>query len=518
MAEKYLALSREDRLEALGIAATNSGRPAHLLGKTFGSCGHPERLPPTRSFVQVSHLATLISDYFGLHRLSTVVAEAAVIVGGLVEGLTSMLADLDELVLRCRDERAKSYIVEAVACYRAGAYRSAIVATWVAVCYDIIDKLRELALAGDKGAEQILETLDNARQSNDLPQTLKLERKLIDLARDQFELISPIEYVDLDRLREDRNRCAHPSLISDEVKFSASAELARAHIRAAVIHLLEHPPAQGKLALERLMREVSSEYFPTSTEGARKSLSLGPLKRPRESLVKNFAVVLFKRALSDDFAKVGGWKTHLQVLSALAATQQLHPQTFAAVLQDKINVMLQRVEDENLSRVISVLLNIEDIWHYLGPDVRNRLENYVSYLPEIRDLDRLLDFKPLAGQARKRLEAATIKELDEWVYLELHELIAERYIQYYLESKNYAQANERFKQLGLYAADLSEAQQRRIIAGIDANDQLRGSFGVGLLISALRNSGKIQPNEFDELLRSLGLEGFIPHAGEDAAE
>jgi hypothetical protein len=142
-----------------------------------------------------------------------------------------MLADLDELVLRCRDERARSYIAEAVGCYRASAYRSAIVATWIAVCYDIIDKLRELSLAGDKAAEEVLEMLDAARRANDLPRTLKLERELIDLARDRFELISHLEHVDLERLREDRNRCAHPSLISDEVKFSASAELARTHIR-----------------------------------------------------------------------------------------------------------------------------------------------------------------------------------------------------------------------------------------------------------------------------------------------
>src|ERR1700681_1542757 len=33
MAERYLTLSREDRLEALGVAATESGRPVHLLEK-----------------------------------------------------------------------------------------------------------------------------------------------------------------------------------------------------------------------------------------------------------------------------------------------------------------------------------------------------------------------------------------------------------------------------------------------------------------------------------------------------
>ena len=33
MAERYLTLSREERPEALGVAATTSGRPVHLLEK-----------------------------------------------------------------------------------------------------------------------------------------------------------------------------------------------------------------------------------------------------------------------------------------------------------------------------------------------------------------------------------------------------------------------------------------------------------------------------------------------------
>ena len=33
MADNYLTLSREGRLEALGVAATASGRPVHLLEK-----------------------------------------------------------------------------------------------------------------------------------------------------------------------------------------------------------------------------------------------------------------------------------------------------------------------------------------------------------------------------------------------------------------------------------------------------------------------------------------------------
>jgi len=64
------------------------------------------------------------------------------------------LIDLDELVLRCRDEHARSYIAEAVACYKAGAFRASIVATWIAVVLDILHKLRELELTGNGAAKE----------------------------------------------------------------------------------------------------------------------------------------------------------------------------------------------------------------------------------------------------------------------------------------------------------------------------------------------------------------------------
>ena len=110
------------------------------------------------------------------------------------------LADLDELVLLCRDERARSYISEAASCYRGGAYKAAIVSAWIAVCYDVIDKLRELSLSGDKAAEKIVEAMDRARANNDMANILKFEKTLLEVARDRFELISHLEHLDLDRL------------------------------------------------------------------------------------------------------------------------------------------------------------------------------------------------------------------------------------------------------------------------------------------------------------------------------
>jgi hypothetical protein len=173
--------------------------------------------------------------------------------------VASPLSDLDELVLRCRDEKAKSYIKESVSCYKSGAFRSAIVSTWIAVSFDIIDKLKDLSLAGDKEAEKQLEEFEKARKAGDIASSLKFERDILQIARDKLELISHIEFIDLERLQQDRNRCAHPSMTSDGEIFNPSAELARVHIRSAVEYLLQFPPAQGKYALESLVNEVGSE-------------------------------------------------------------------------------------------------------------------------------------------------------------------------------------------------------------------------------------------------------------------
>jgi hypothetical protein len=150
--------------------------------------------------------------------------------------------DLDELILLCRNDKAKSFIQEAVSCYKAGAYRQVIVATWIALVYDIIHKLQELELAGDANATRILEKYEKIRKAGDLRGSLDFERTILDVAMKDFELISDIEYIDLARLQEDRNRCAHPAMNANEEIYQPSPELARSHLRNAIEHLLQRPP------------------------------------------------------------------------------------------------------------------------------------------------------------------------------------------------------------------------------------------------------------------------------------
>jgi hypothetical protein len=422
--------------------------------------------------------------------------------------MTSPLVDLDELILKCRDDRAKAYIAEAVASYRSGAFRSAIVGTWIAVCFDVIEKLRELALSGDKEAEKHAEELEKTRKSGDLAKALKFERELLELARDKFELISHIEFIDLERLQEDRNRCAHPSLVSEDQVFSPSAELARVHLHSAVSHVLQHPPVQGKYALERLVKEIDSEYFPDDKDKARVSLASGPLRRPRESLVRNFVVVLIKKLLKEDI----DWKHRRRVAVALNATFELHPQGHGAALSEKLSPLLRSLDDAELKRVIAFFQLTNDTWQYIESDVRQRIENFVSALPSnlLDDIDFLLSFAPLRKQALSRVAVATREELKGNIFFVLPPEIADQLITIYLDSHNFDQANEWAKHLAIHASDFNKEQIQRIVTSATKNDQVLYSFELGALLNVLRSRKKISEEDFDGLLKANGLSKYAP--------
>lgn len=422
--------------------------------------------------------------------------------------MTSPLIDLDELILKCRDDRAKAYLSEAVASYRSGAFRSAIVGTWIAVCFDVIEKLRELALSGDKEAEKHAEDLEKMRKSGDIAKALKFERELLALARDKFEFISHIEFIDLDRLQEDRNRCAHPSLVSEDQVFSPSAELARVHLHSAVSHLLQHPPVQGKYALDRLVKEIDSEYFPDNKDKAKVSLASGPLRKPRESLVRNFVVVLIKKLLKEDV----GWKHKRRVAAALNATLELHPHGYGAAFAEKFSPLLRSLEDIELKRVIAFFQLTTDTWLYVEGDVRQRIESFVSALPSdlIDDVDFLLSFVPLRKQTLSRIAVATREELKDTLFFILPTEVSDRFITMYLESRNFDQANEWAKHLAIHASDFNQDHIRRIVTCAAKNEQILYSFELGALLNAVRSRKKISEEEFDDLLKANGLSKYAP--------
>lgn len=426
--------------------------------------------------------------------------------------MATPLSDLDELVLRCRDEKARALIAEAVASYRAGAFRSSIVAAWIAVCFDFMEKLRELALSGNATAEAQVAELERIRRTESLSLALKFERELLALARDQFELISPIEYVDLERLQADRNRCAHPSLIAEDTGYAPSAELARLHIHSAVEHVLRHPPVQGKHALERLCREIESDYFPVKADAALAVLAHGPLRRPRPSLVRSIVVILLKQVL-----KEASYPARPRRVAALKAIAQLQAEHYAKTLQEKLSPLIRAIADPELPIAMTGIIAIPDAWRYLEEDVVQRLKMFVKNLPagSIEYLEDALSFAPLRPEACQRASRATRKELSQSFFFTIPAEIADRYIVLYLASDSFDVANAVARDIASNAGDFSAAQVTRLIEGMAKNSQIAGSFGLGAVVGALRVAKSMPLADFEALLETNGFQEFMQAADDE---
>jgi hypothetical protein len=188
--------------------------------------------------------------------------------------MNESLIDIEVLALRCRSEQAKVHISEAVLCYRSGAYRATIVSVWIAVIFDLVDKVRELALAGEGNANAIwnqyqtyIQQIEDGSEQG-IKSALQFERTLIRTCKDKLQFFDQQQMVDLERLHEDRHRCAHPSFQRVGEPYRPSAEQARLHLTNAVSHVLSQPPLQGRAQLSRLQTLVSSTYFPHEHEQA----------------------------------------------------------------------------------------------------------------------------------------------------------------------------------------------------------------------------------------------------------
>ncbi len=429
------------------------------------------------------------------------------------------LVDLDELVLRCRNEQAKSYIAEAVSCYKAGAFRACVVATWIAVVFDFLHKLEELRLTGDKNAKTRLEEFEKFRKNEDVVGSQTFERKIPDMAKNEFELISAVEHEDLLRLQKDRHRCAHPSMTVAGEAFQPSAELARYHLRNVVDHLLQYPPVQGKPALDWIFQSIDSEYFPANAQKALISLASGPLAHPRDSLVRSLVIEIMNAVLGGEL----GEDKQQHYLAALNATRMLHHELVESVLSSKLNGLVVKLPDKNLICLLELLGRVTDLWQYLGDDVRTRLEAFVSNLPKdllVQGLCGALAVPELRSFALQQIQNATASVVAELAKLPLSPMpteILERAVGLYCDSGSFAQANTIGTEIIVPLVPyMTVTQIENVVECAATNDQIRGSFELRPVLNWLRMWYSSE-GEFDVLLIEHGLKEKLMVFDEDMA-
>jgi hypothetical protein len=364
-----------------------------------------------------------------------------------------MAIDLDDLVTRCADPRSREYIREAVQCYRAGAYRSSIVACWIAVAFDLVDKIREIAAGGDSAAKNEIERFDRIRQADDLPGALAFEKDLPKMALEKFEFISPIEHVDIARLVQDRNRCAHPSRVSETEVFQPSEELALVHIVNAARSVLWQPATQGKAALNRLIGELQSRIFPLRSDDVRSFLEDGPMARPREALLRNYIAVLLKASTEEGVAT----GIRPRALTAIWVLRDMHGERADRAISDCLHSLVShRSSDAELAALVR-LVNLRRgtrLWELLENADRVKLRTFVADTPTTHfDVLEVVsdEGSPMLSECASRISRASAQELASAHWLSVPQAAIARMIALCRFAEGPAEADERCACVGRMA-------------------------------------------------------------------
>ncbi|NUU25516.1 MAG: hypothetical protein HOV68_29030 [Streptomycetaceae bacterium] len=173
------------------------------------------------------------------------------------------MLDLEDQVNRVFNPEVRGLVREAYRCYTAGSSRAAIILTWTAVCADIIAKAQILREEGEADARDVVAEVEKAQTSSEVEGTRIMQGVERDLpaTAEKLQLIDFTQRRLLERIRDDRHLCAHPSIRPLGELYEPTSEYARAHLAAALDALLVHPPSQGRKLVESFRDHVADPGF-----------------------------------------------------------------------------------------------------------------------------------------------------------------------------------------------------------------------------------------------------------------
>lgn len=291
-----------------------------------------------------------------------------------------MVSDLEHLLTQVRTPDVRPLAGEAWTCYSAGAVRASIAATWSAVTTDIIGKLIELAESDDGKAKRFSAKLIAAQSkgisTDGVRQMQQIETELLDTAV-EFELIDSVGKRELERIREDRNLCVHPSLRPFGDVYEPRPEQARAHLVIALTTLLIHPPTQGRKAIDAYLDYTCDPKFAPESVSHIQAVFFDRL---RSGTRKGIAKLAAKHALleldpGERFPSAQMYADRSAVvLSAFAQRDPNLVRTVVAEQRDKVDNLDSAAQLRALGR-----LGTEDFfWDLVDVALTDRLTNLLS--------------------------------------------------------------------------------------------------------------------------------------------
>jgi hypothetical protein len=290
------------------------------------------------------------------------------------------MPDLEDRVERAWNPLVRPMVTDAWRCYNGGAVRASIAATWTAVTADLIDKIVRLADEGDGAAQGFSVQIEAARTKGIDPRGVRemqaIEAKLLETA-EQLELIDSIGVRELERIREDRHLCVHPSLRPLGEAYELRAEVARAHLAVALDTLLTHPPTQGRKVLDQFKAYVCDPLFSPSPRYVQATF----FDRVRSATRRNIVQIAAKHALCEVPVPSEYSVAASTVADRMAACIKAFAERDRGLVRgamQSLSLRLGGLEGEVQIRALARLGDQDFFWDILDPPFANRLNDLVA--------------------------------------------------------------------------------------------------------------------------------------------
>ena len=278
------------------------------------------------------------------------------------------------------------------------------------------------------------------------------------------------------------------------------AELARLHMRNAVVYVLSQPPVQGKAALARLISLVSSTYFPLSVTAAISQLESNGLRRPAESLVKAFIDHLVL-GFSDITSPLANRQS---TLLALEAAHTLFPAIAEARVGIQLNKVIRLVPDANLNLAADL---VAESTRYTGELLdqasKDKLESFINTSPEVSTIALLSKVPSLKDRVLTRVNALDVEGIADIVSVaKTYDLIKPRALELLSQARQWEQVNTIVNTVVLPIFDtlLKDDILRIIRMPEETHADLRGSNGFVLLMGNVVRTGLMSSKELNPVL------------------
>lgn len=163
---------------------------------------------------------------------------------------------IDRLSEQIKSSKSKEYFEEVIRSYYSNNFRSAIVMLYSIVICDLVFKLQELKdQFNDNSAKNILEEIEDLQKRN--PTSSQWETRLIELIKEQTNILEHSDFENILHLQKHRHLCAHPVMLQNYNLYSPNQDTVRSHIINILEGLLTKPALLTKKIFNEFLSNLS---------------------------------------------------------------------------------------------------------------------------------------------------------------------------------------------------------------------------------------------------------------------